>query len=122
MSWVNHLYLDPKSCSLVGDECGELVERPAIGGAVVFLGRSPTTCTCRALSDTFKGFYSDRGYTPLVGMVHNLAGYPVIDILHPAAFLILGPLDGFLFLEFLKLFAASIELSALVPHLSPVAI
>ena len=93
MSWVNHLYLDPKSCSLVGDECGELIERPAVLGAVVFLGRSPTTCACRALSDTFKGFYSDRGYTPLVGMVHNLTGYLVIVILHPAAFLVLGPFD-----------------------------
>src|SRR5579872_5582155 len=99
MSWVNHLYLDPETCRLIGDECGELIERPAVGGAVVFLGSSPTTCTCRALSDTFKGFYSDRCHTLRVCMVHNLAGYLVVNILHPAAFLVLCPLDGFLFLE-----------------------
>src|SRR5258708_7791713 len=101
MSWVNHLYLDAKPRSFVGDECGELIERPAILGAVVFLGRSPTTCACRAESDTFKGFYSDRCDTLCVGMVHDLAGYLVVDILHPAAFLVIGPLDGFLFLEVL---------------------
>ena len=55
-------------------------------------------------------------------MVHDLAGYLVIDILHPAAFLVLGPLDGFLFLEVLQFLSASIELSTFVPHLSPIAV
>ena len=31
-----------------------------------------------------------------MGIVDDLARYLVIDILHPAAFLVLGPLDGFL--------------------------
>src|SRR5438093_850029 len=120
MSWVNHLDLDPQSCSFVGDECGELIERPTVLGAVVFLGSSPTTCTCRALSDTFKGFYFDCCYTLRVSVLHNLARYLVIDILHPAAFLILGPLDGFLLVEALQLLATSIELAALISHLSPI--
>ncbi len=122
MSWVNHFHLDAKPCSFVGDECGELIERPAILGAVVFLGAGPTTCTCRALSDTFKGFYSDRCNTLRMGMVHHLAGYLMIDILHPAAFLVLGSLDGSLLVEALQLLAASIERAALVSHLSPIAI
>src|SRR6266550_1597410 len=122
VSWVNHLHLDAESRSFVGDELCELIERPAIGGAVVFLGRSPTTCTCRALTYSLKGFDSDRCHTRSLGRVHNLAGYLVVDILHPAAFLVLGPLDRFLFLEALQLLSASIECAALVPHLSPVAI
>src|SRR5882762_5334503 len=117
MSWVNHLHLDAETCCFVDDELGELIERPAVGGAVVFLGRSPTTCACRALSDTFKRFDFDGCYTLCVCMVHNLAGYLVVDILHPSALLVLGPLDGSLLFEVLELFAASVERAALVSHM-----
>jgi hypothetical protein len=122
MSWVNHLDLDPESGSFVDDELCELVERPAILGAVVFAGRSPTTCACRALSDALKGFNSDRCYTLFVGVVHNLAGHLVVNILHPAAFLVLRPLDGLLLFEALELLSSGVELPALISHLPPIAI
>ena len=41
MSWVNHLYLDAESRSFVGDECGELIERPAVLGHGCFSGHKP---------------------------------------------------------------------------------
>lgn len=122
MSRIDHLDLDPESGSLAADELCELVERPAIDGAVVFAGRSPTTCACRALSDALKGFDSDRAHPLCMGIVHDLARDLVVDILHPAAFLVLGPLDGFLLVKALELLAASIELATLVPHLSAIAV
>src|SRR5207248_3045374 len=103
-------------------EAGELIERPTIDGAVVFLGRSPTTCACRALPDSFKGFDFDCCYTLRVGVVHYLARYLVVDILHPAAFLVLGPRERLLFFEVLQLLATSIELPPLVSHLSSIAV
>jgi hypothetical protein len=122
MSWINQLDLHPESGSLVDDELCELVERPAILGAVVFAGSSPTTCACRALSDSLKGFDSDRCYPKALGIVHDLARDLMVDILHPAAFLVLGPLDGFLLVEALQLLATSIELPTLIAHLSAIAV
>jgi hypothetical protein len=122
MSWINQLDLHPESGSLVDDELCELVERPAILGAVVFSGSSPTTCACRALSDSLKGFDSDRCYPKALGIVHDLARDLMVDILHPAAFLVLGPLDRFLLVEALQLLPAGVELPALVPHLSTIAV
>ncbi len=122
ISWVDHLDLDAKPCRFVGDELRELIERPTVEGAVVFTGFCPTTCACRALSDAVKGFYSDCPYTLSVGIVDDLARDLVVGILHPAAFLVLGPLDGFLLFEVLQLLPASIELAALVSHLSTIAV
>src|SRR5579884_2512268 len=90
---IDQLHLDACAFCLVADELCELVERPAILGAVVFAGSSPTTCACRALSDSLKGFDSDRCYPEALGIVHDLARDLMVDILHPAAFLVLGPLD-----------------------------
>src|SRR6266478_1214937 len=69
MSWINHLYLNAKTCSLIGDELRELRERPAILVAVVFAGRGPTTCTCRALSNSREPLYFDRSYPRLMGVI-----------------------------------------------------
>src|SRR6266852_6792076 len=88
------LNLDAKPFRFIGDECGQLVEAPTILHAVVFAGFRPTTCTCRALADAVQGFNLDGSYAPLMGMVDDLPGKLMVDILHPAGFFALATFDG----------------------------
>ncbi len=115
------LYLDTKSLGLVADEGGQLGVAPTILHAVVFAGFRPTTCTCRALADTLQGFDFDRSYPLFMGMVDDLPGKLMVDILHPAGFFALTLFDGTCLLCLLQLLATSLETTAHVPQISSIA-
>src|SRR5260370_26342969 len=87
-------FLSTKSLGLVADEGGQLVVAPTILHTVVFAGFRPTTCTCRALADTLQGFDFDRSYPLFMGMVDDLPGNLMVDILHRARLFYLHLLHG----------------------------
>ncbi len=106
------LYLDAKPLRLVGDEHRQLIEAPTVFHAVVFAGRRPTTCACRALAYSCKRFDFDRTHPLRLCMVHDLAGKLVVDILHPPRFFALAFPDGTGFLRLVQGLAAAVEATA----------
>src|SRR5712692_113090 len=83
------LYLDAESLCFVGDEGRQLVEAPTILHAVVFAGRCPTTCTCRALAHPCKGLDFDgiastktksKGFPPAARAFHPPRGSAGVDL------------------------------------------
>ena len=118
---INLLYLYPKTLRFVGDKQGELVEAPGILHPVVFASLRSTTCACRALADTCKGFDFDCAHTLFMGVVDNLTGKLMVDILHPTGFFALAFLHGTCLLGLLKLLPTGIEASPHVPLVPAIA-
>src|SRR5262249_10910384 len=68
-----------------------------------------------------QGFYLDRAYSLFMGVVHDLPGQFVIDILHPPVFLAFALFDGSFLLGLLQLLATSIEATAHLPLIATIA-
>ena len=118
---VDLLHFDAQTCSFVADEQRQLREAPTIFHAVVFAGFRPTTGACRALAYPRKRLYFDGANALLLGMIDDLTGKLVVDILHPTRFFALAFLDGTGFLRLLQLLASGIEASPHVPLIAPIA-
>src|SRR5258708_721106 len=121
IGWVYLLYRDAKPFRFVGDEHRQLIEAPGVFHPVVFAGRCPTTGACRALADACKRLYFDGTHALFMGMVHNVPGKLMVDILHPPRFFALAFLDGACLSRFLQALASAVEASAHVSLISAIA-
>src|SRR5215469_7910684 len=87
---VYPFHRNPCPLGFVGNERGELVERPGSHHAVVFAGLDclaaigTTACACRALADTSELFETNSAYALRLGMQDDLAREFVVGIAHPA--------------------------------------
>src|SRR5260221_12562533 len=86
---------------LVGDEGGELMERPGGNHAVVFAGFRPTAFACRALAAASQLLHATDAYALLLGMTDGLRPEVMVGVAHPASLFALTLTDGADFLGFL---------------------
>src|SRR5258706_9776338 len=98
---------------LVGDEGGELMERPGGNHALVFAGLRPTAFACRALADASQLLHADDAHALLLGMRDDLMREVMVGVAHPASLFALALTDRADFLGFLYVFASCVELAAL---------
>src|SRR5258706_3825619 len=102
----------------VGDEGGELMERPGGNHALVFAGLRPTAFACRALADASQLLHADDAHALLLGMRDDLVRELMVGAAHPASLFALTLTDGADFLGFLYVFSARVELAWLVALLA----
>src|SRR5258708_3589249 len=131
VGWVYPFHRDARPLRFVGDEGGELVERPGGDQPVVFagLGRlaaiSPAACACgvpdRPLTDTGESFQADDTHTLCLGMRDDTMRELVVGVAHPAPLFALALALRMDLLRSLKLLALGIELAALRALLPAVA-
>jgi len=113
---VYPFHRNTRPLGFVGNERGELVERPGGHHAVVFAGVRPTACACRALAgsvaDTSELFHADDAHTLLVSMGDDLMREFVVGVAHPALLFALTLADSANLSGLLKVLAVSVELAA----------
>src|SRR5215469_12670039 len=100
MGRIYPFHRDTCPCCLVGDEGGELTERPGGHHAGGFAGRGhrpamgPTACACRALAgavaDTSELLQANDAHALLLGMRDDLGRKVVVGLAHPAPFFALA--------------------------------
>ncbi len=118
---IDLFYLDAKPFRFVSEECRQLIEAPTVFHPVVFAGFGPTTFACRALAYSCKRLYFDRSYAMLIGMIDNLSGKLMVDILHPSGFFALAFPYSTEFLGLLEFLATAIEATAHMPLITAIA-
>src|SRR5258708_27608152 len=114
IGWVYLLDRDAKPLRFVGDEHRQLRETPGVFHPVVFAGSCPTTGACRALADACKRLSFDGTHALFMGMVHNVPGKLMVDILHPPRFFALAFLDGPCLFRFLQALPSPVKASPLL--------
>jgi hypothetical protein len=121
MGRVYPFHGDAYAFCLVGDEGGELVERPGGHHAVVFAGFRPTaSCAYRALADASVCLKTNGAYVLLLGMGDDLPGEFVVGLTHPALLFVLALADSVHLPGLLRAFASGVELQALRSLMAPV--
>src|SRR5260221_11290750 len=98
---------------LIGDEGGELMERPGGNHAVVFAGLRPTAFACRALAGASQLLHADDAHALLLGMRDDLMGELMVGVEHRASLCARTLTDGPDFLGFLWDFSARVQLARL---------